>query len=83
MTATPFGTATAGVVRLSAAFLMVRLSSGAPEEQKKATYEARKLSKRNVFYRVCLVEADAVPWLLHLLSSTRTRPCRTTPWRAS
>ncbi|PWZ26079.1 U-box domain-containing protein 18 [Zea mays] len=69
-TATPFGAAAAGGVRLSAAFLMARLSSGAPEEQKKATYEARKLSKRNVFYRACLVEADAVPWLLHLLSST-------------
>ncbi|TVU06022.1 hypothetical protein EJB05_49209, partial [Eragrostis curvula] len=36
---------------------------------RKATYEARKLSKRNVFYRACLVDADAVPWLLHLLSS--------------
>ncbi|CAD6265484.1 unnamed protein product [Miscanthus lutarioriparius] len=72
-TATPFGAAAAGGVRLSAAFLTARLSSvsGAPEEQKrKATHEARKLSKRNVFYRACLVEAGAVPWLLHLLSST-------------
>ncbi|XP_066352463.1 U-box domain-containing protein 19-like [Miscanthus floridulus] len=71
-TATPFGAAAAGGVRLSAAFLTARLSSvsGAPEEQKtKATHEARKLSKRNVFYRACLVEAGAVPWLLHLLSS--------------
>jgi hypothetical protein len=74
-TATPFGEAAAGGVRLSAAFLTARLSSasasgGAPEAQKrKATHEARKLSKRNVFYRACLVEAGAVPWLLHLLSS--------------
>ena len=69
-TATPFGAAAAGGVRLSAAFLTARLSSGAPEaQQRKATHEARKLSKRNVFYRACLVEAGAVPWLLHLLSS--------------
>ncbi|KAL6655932.1 hypothetical protein ACP70R_006758 [Stipagrostis hirtigluma subsp. patula] len=32
--------------------------------------EARKLSKHCVFYRECLVEANAVPWLLCLLSST-------------
>ena len=70
MTATPFGTAAAGVVRLSAVFLMVRLSSGAPEEQKKMTYEARKFSKWNIFYPTCLVEVDARPWQLHLLSST-------------
>lgn len=69
-TATPFGAAAAGGVRLSAAFLTARLSSPASEAQlRKATHEARKLSKRNVFYRACLVEAGAVPWLLHLLSS--------------
>ncbi|KAG2578678.1 hypothetical protein PVAP13_6NG116800 [Panicum virgatum] len=68
-TATPFGAAAAGGVRLAAAFLVARLSRGTPEQQKKASYEARKLSKRNVFYRACLVEAGAVPWLLHLLSS--------------
>ncbi|WVZ92980.1 hypothetical protein U9M48_039007 [Paspalum notatum var. saurae] len=65
----PFGAAAAGGVRLAAAFLVARLSRGTPEQQKKATYEARKLSKRNVFHRACLVEAGAVPWLLHLLSS--------------
>jgi hypothetical protein len=27
------------------------------------------LSKRNLFYRVCLMDAGAVSWLLHLLSS--------------
>ncbi|XP_062196343.1 U-box domain-containing protein 19-like [Phragmites australis] len=69
-TAAPFGAGAAGGVRLAVAFLIARLSRGTPEEQKKATLEARKLSKRNVFYRACLVEADAVPWLLHLLSST-------------
>ncbi|RLN03671.1 U-box domain-containing protein 19 [Panicum miliaceum] len=68
-TAAPFGAAAAGGVRLAVAFLIVRLSRGTPAQQKKASYEARKLSKRNVFYRACLVEADAVPWLLHLLSS--------------
>ena len=28
------------------------------------------LSKRNLFYRVCLMDAGAVSWLLHLLSPT-------------
>ncbi|KAG8047275.1 hypothetical protein GUJ93_ZPchr0008g12323 [Zizania palustris] len=69
-TALPFGTASAGCVRLVVAFLISKLSRGSPEEHKKATYEVRKLSKRNVFHRACLVEAGAVPWLLHLLSST-------------
>ncbi|PAN35266.1 hypothetical protein PAHAL_6G195800 [Panicum hallii] len=68
-TLAPFGAAAAGGVRLAVAFLIARLSRGTPKQQKKASYEARKLSKRNVFYRACLVEADAVPWLLHLLSS--------------
>ncbi|XP_040383095.1 U-box domain-containing protein 19, partial [Oryza brachyantha] len=68
-TASPFGAAAAGGVRLAVAFLVSKLCRGAPEEQKKAMYEVRKLSKRNVFYRACLVDAGAVPWLLHLLSS--------------
>jgi hypothetical protein len=69
-TAAAFGPAAAGGVRLAVGCLVARLSSGTPEEQKKAAYEVRKLAKRNVFHRACLVEADAVPWLLHLLSST-------------
>ncbi|CAL5012325.1 unnamed protein product [Urochloa decumbens] len=69
-TAAPFGSAAGGGARLAAAFLVSRLSRmDAPEQQRKAAHEARKLSKRNVFYRACLVEAGAVPWLLHLLSS--------------
>uniref|UniRef100_A0ACD5ZZ16 Uncharacterized protein n=1 Tax=Avena sativa TaxID=4498 RepID=A0ACD5ZZ16_AVESA len=69
-TVAAFGPAAAGGVRLAAACLIARLSRGTPDEQKKAAYEVRKLAKRNVFHRACLVEADAVPWLLHLLSST-------------
>ncbi|CAO2163407.1 unnamed protein product [Urochloa humidicola] len=77
-TAAPFGAAAAGGARLAAAFLVARLSMAGPgtgttttaHEQRKAVHEVRKLSKRNVFYRACLVEAGAVPWLLHLLSST-------------
>ncbi|KAL6900817.1 hypothetical protein ACP4OV_005493 [Aristida adscensionis] len=68
-TASPFGAAAAGGARLAVAFLVAKLSRGTAEERNKATYEARKLSKRIVFYRACLVEAGAVPWLLHLLSS--------------
>ncbi|PNT68096.1 U-box domain-containing protein 19 [Brachypodium distachyon] len=73
-TVAAFGPAAAGGVRLAAAFLVSRLSRGngtstTTEEQRKATQEVRKLAKRNVFHRACLVDAGAVPWLLHLLSS--------------
>uniref|UniRef100_A0A0E0F2S0 Uncharacterized protein n=1 Tax=Oryza meridionalis TaxID=40149 RepID=A0A0E0F2S0_9ORYZ len=36
----------------------------------KVTSEARELSKHSVFYRALLVDDNAVPWLLCLLSST-------------
>ena len=38
------------------------------------TYEARKFSKWNIFYPMCLVEVNAMSWQLHLLSSTDA-PC--------
>ncbi|CAM0902794.1 unnamed protein product [Alopecurus aequalis] len=69
-TVAAFGTAATGGARLAVACLIARLSRGTPDEQKKAVYEVRKMAKRNVFHRACLVEAGAVPWLLHLLSST-------------
>ncbi|GJN03481.1 hypothetical protein PR202_ga20933 [Eleusine coracana subsp. coracana] len=70
-TTSPFSAAAAGGARLTAAFLVAKLSTTQQaEDLNKATYEARKLSKRNAFYRCCLVEAKAVPWLLHLLASS-------------
>ncbi|OEL34515.1 U-box domain-containing protein 19 [Dichanthelium oligosanthes] len=69
-TPAPFGPAAAGAARLSVAYIVAQLSTGSTEERRKATSEARKLSKHSVFYRACLVEANAVPWLLCLLSST-------------
>uniref|UniRef100_A0A0E0M0N3 RING-type E3 ubiquitin transferase n=1 Tax=Oryza punctata TaxID=4537 RepID=A0A0E0M0N3_ORYPU len=69
-TAVPFGPAAAGAARLAVAYIVAQLSRGSTEERRKATSEARKLSKHSVFYRACLVDANAVPWLLCLLSST-------------
>ncbi|GJN16245.1 hypothetical protein PR202_gb03291 [Eleusine coracana subsp. coracana] len=70
-TTSPFSAAAAGGARLAAAFLVAKLSSAQhPDQLLKATYEARKVSKRNALYRCCLVEANAVPWLLHLLASS-------------
>lgn len=69
-TALPFSPASAGAVRLAISFLVCKVSKGDPEERRKAIYEMRKLSKSNNFHRACLVEADAVPWLLYLLSSS-------------
>ncbi|KAL5200856.1 hypothetical protein ABZP36_035210 [Zizania latifolia] len=68
--AVTFGPAAAGAARLSVAYIVAQLSTGSTEERRKATSEARKLSKHSVFYRACLVDANAVPWLLCLLSST-------------
>lgn len=73
-TAAPFGPAAAGGARLTAALLVAKLSSSSsatsPDELLKATYEARKLTKRNALYRSCLARAGAAPWLLHLLGSS-------------
>lgn len=69
-TAVPFGPAAAGAARLAVAYVVAQLSMGSTAERRKATCEARKLCKHNMFYRACLVEANAVPWLLCLLSST-------------
>ncbi|XP_062194223.1 U-box domain-containing protein 19-like [Phragmites australis] len=69
-TAVPFGPAAAGAARLAVAYIVAQLSTGSTAERRKATCEARKLCKHNVFYRARLVEANAVPWLLCLLSST-------------
>ncbi|KAL6846083.1 hypothetical protein ACP4OV_023531 [Aristida adscensionis] len=66
----PFGPAAAGAARLAVAYIVAQLSTGSTAERRKATSEARKLCKHSVFYRACLVEANAVPWLLCLLSST-------------
>ncbi|KAL2559737.1 U-box domain-containing protein 19 [Forsythia ovata] len=44
--------------------------AGTEEEQQKAAYEIRLLTKTSVLNRSCLVEADAIPLLLNLLSSS-------------
>uniref|UniRef100_A0A0D9XD84 RING-type E3 ubiquitin transferase n=1 Tax=Leersia perrieri TaxID=77586 RepID=A0A0D9XD84_9ORYZ len=62
--------AACGAARLAVAHVVAQLSRGSTEERRKATAEARKLSKHSAFYRGCLVAANAVPWLLCLLSST-------------
>ncbi|XP_066390190.1 U-box domain-containing protein 19-like [Miscanthus floridulus] len=69
-TAVAFGPAAAGAARLAVAYIVAQISTGSTAERRKATWEARKLCKHSVFYRACLVEANAVPWLLCLLSST-------------
>ncbi|CAI9775391.1 unnamed protein product [Fraxinus pennsylvanica] len=58
------------VTALLASFLVVRLMAGTSEEQHKAAYEIRLLTKTSVFNRSCLVEADAIPSLLNFLSSS-------------
>ncbi|OAY65832.1 U-box domain-containing protein 19-like [Ananas comosus] len=77
-TATPFSSAAAGATKMAVAFLIEKLAKGGEEEEKrKAVYEIRKLSKFNLFNRACLVEADAVPWLLYLLSSSSSSDAST------
>ncbi|CAM0951206.1 unnamed protein product [Alopecurus aequalis] len=67
--AVPFSTAAAGAARLAVAHILAQFSTGSTEERRKATCEARKLSKHSLYYRALFVEANAVPWLLCLLSS--------------
>jgi hypothetical protein len=66
--AAPFSAAAAGAARLAVAHILAQFSTGSTEERRKATCEARKLSKHSLFYRALFVEANAVPWLLCLLS---------------
>lgn len=58
------------VTMLLASFLVVRLMAGTSEEQNKAAYEIRLLTKTSVFNRSCLMEADAIPSLLNFLSTS-------------
>ncbi|GJM98919.1 hypothetical protein PR202_ga15971 [Eleusine coracana subsp. coracana] len=62
--------AAAGAARLAVAYVVAQLRTGSTAERRKATAEARKMSKHSAFYRAALVDANAVPWLLCLLSAT-------------
>uniref|UniRef100_A0A1D1XMS8 RING-type E3 ubiquitin transferase n=1 Tax=Anthurium amnicola TaxID=1678845 RepID=A0A1D1XMS8_9ARAE len=63
----PGSPAAAGAIKLLCNFLVTHLSSGSEGERRKAIYEVRLLAKRSVADRGYLVEAGAVPCLLHLL----------------
>ncbi|KAG6396504.1 hypothetical protein SASPL_142655 [Salvia splendens] len=55
---------------LLANFLVGKLVTGTNEDQNKAVFEIRLLTKTSNFNRSCLVEADAIPSLLELIRST-------------
>lgn len=56
-------------MKLLASFLVGRLSAGTMEQQNKAAFEIRLLTKTSIFNRACLVEAGAIPPLLNLVTS--------------
>ncbi|XP_019164063.1 PREDICTED: U-box domain-containing protein 18-like [Ipomoea nil] len=56
-------------MKLLASFLVGRLVAGTSEQQKKAIYEIRSLTKTSTFNRSCLSEAGAIPPLLLQLGS--------------
>lgn len=58
-----------GGMKMLANFLVGWLVSGTGEEQNKAAYEIRLLTKTSIFNRSCLVEAGVIPNLLNLLCS--------------
>lgn len=58
------------VTKLLSTFLVGRLTSRRYEEQNRGSYEIRLLTKTSIFNRSCLVEANAIPPLLNLLSSS-------------
>ncbi|KAL3835561.1 hypothetical protein ACJIZ3_010297 [Penstemon smallii] len=55
---------------LLATFLVTKLVAGTNEDQNKAAYEIRLLTKTSIFNRSCLVESDSIPPLLDLVSSS-------------
>jgi hypothetical protein len=63
----PFSTAATDATQLAVAHIVAQFATGSTEEGRKATCEARKLSKHSLFYGARLLEANAVPWLLCLL----------------
>ncbi|KAH0675323.1 hypothetical protein KY285_023124 [Solanum tuberosum] len=56
-------------MKLLASFLVGRLVAGTMEQQNKAVFEIRLLTKTSIFNRSCLVEAGAIPPLLNLVPS--------------
>ncbi|CAN4124228.1 unnamed protein product [Withania somnifera] len=62
-------------MKLLANFLVGRLVSGTVEQQNKAAFEIRLLTKTSIFNRSCLVEAGAIPPLLNLVNS-RNSSCQ-------
>lgn len=56
-------------MKLLASFLVGRLVAGTMEQQNKAAFEIRLLTKTSIFNRSCLVEAGAIPPLLNLVTS--------------
>ncbi|XP_015074985.1 U-box domain-containing protein 18 [Solanum pennellii] len=56
-------------MKLLASFLVGRLVAGTMEQQNKAVFEIRLLTKTSIFNRSCLVEAGAIPPLLNLVTS--------------
>ncbi|KAK6789021.1 hypothetical protein RDI58_012820 [Solanum bulbocastanum] len=56
-------------MKLLASFLVGRLVGGTMEQQNKAAFEIRLLTKTSIFNRSCLVEAGAIPPLLNLVTS--------------
>ncbi|KAJ8569812.1 hypothetical protein K7X08_006389 [Anisodus acutangulus] len=56
-------------LKLLAIFLVGRLVAGTFEQQNKAAFEIRLLTKTSIFNRSCLVEAGAIPPLLNRVAS--------------
>lgn len=65
-----FSASAAAAAELAVAHVVAQFKRGSTEERRKATCEARRLSKHSLYYRARFVEANAVPWLLCLLATT-------------
>lgn len=55
--------------KMTASFLVGKLSTGSPDVQKQVAYELRLLAKCGTDNRMCIAEAGAIPCLVALLSS--------------
>ncbi|EPS71976.1 hypothetical protein M569_02773 [Genlisea aurea] len=64
-----YGLTANNAMKLVSSFLVSKLVDGTMEEQLKSAYEIYLLTKTSGFNRSCLVEADAIPPLLNLVSA--------------
>nr|XP_043606700.1 U-box domain-containing protein 19-like [Erigeron canadensis] len=69
-TVLPGSPASAEAIKFLSEYLVRRLRNGSEKQKSRAVYEIRLLAKSNIYNRLCLIGAGAIPHMLGLLSSS-------------